>query len=122
MTQSTTVLQTERPPASQQSRGWGATLRRTLRKPQFWFGVTILVPTLIWYWYFAYQPIILAFRIAVVRYQILDPAGSPFVGLDNFRQLFNNPLFLISSATRSPGRFSPLSGCCRSPLASLSAW
>jgi ABC-type sugar transport system permease subunit len=96
MTQSTTVLQTERPPASQQSRGWGATLRRTLRKPQFWFGVTILVPTLIWYWYFAYQPIILAFRIAVVRYQILDPGGSPFVGLDNFRQLFNNPLFLIS--------------------------
>ena len=71
-------------------------MRRTLRKPQFWFGVTVIVPTLIWYWYFAYQPIILAFRIAVVKYQILNPAASPFVGLDNFRQLFNNPLFMIS--------------------------
>lgn len=95
MTQGTTALRTERPPA-RQSRSWGAALRKTLRKPQFWFGVTVLIPTLIWYWYFAYQPIILAFRIAVVKYQMLDPASSPFVGLDNFRQLFNNPLFLIS--------------------------
>ena len=32
----------------------------------------------------------------MVKYQLLDPAGSPFVGLDNFRQLFENPLFLVS--------------------------
>ena len=96
MMQSTSAAVTERQPAARQSRSWGAVVRKTLRKPQFWFGVTVLVPTLIWYWYFAYQPIFLAFRIAVVKYQILDPASSPFVGLDNFRQLFNNPLFLIS--------------------------
>lgn len=75
---------------------WGTTLYKVLRKPQFWFGATIIVPTLIWYWFFAYQPILLALRLAVIKYQMLDPASSPFVGLDNFRQLFQNPLFLIS--------------------------
>jgi multiple sugar transport system permease protein len=77
-------------------RSVGSVIRQTLRKPQFWFGASILIPTLIWYWFFAYQPIILAFRLAVVKYQMLDPANSPYVGLDNFRQLFANPLFLVS--------------------------
>ncbi len=96
MTQSTSVLEPQRPSTAKRPRGWGAAVRKTLRKPQFWFGASVLIPTLIWYWYFAYQPILLAFRLAVVKYQILSPASSPFVGLDNFRQLFNNPLFLIS--------------------------
>jgi multiple sugar transport system permease protein len=78
------------------TRGIGNAIQQTLRKPQFWFGLSIIVPTLVWYWFFAYQPIILAFRLAVVKYQMLDPAASPFVGLDNFRQLFQNPLFLVS--------------------------
>ncbi len=96
MAESTGVLQADRSPAARPSRTWSTVVRKTLRKPQFWFGVSVLVPTLIWYWYFAYQPIVLAFRIAVVKYQVLNPAASPFVGLDNFRQLFDNPLFLIS--------------------------
>ncbi|MBX3012241.1 MAG: sugar ABC transporter permease [Caldilineaceae bacterium] len=96
MTQRAGALESHRPLTVRRSHGIGATIRRILRKPQFWFGVTVIIPTLIWYWFFAYQPIILAFRLAVVKYQILDPAGSPFVGLDNFRQLFANPLFMIS--------------------------
>jgi len=75
-------------------RGWQYQVQRTFRRPQFWFGFTVLVPTLIWYWIFAYRPILNAFRIAVVNYRILDPAGSPFVGLDNFRRLLEQPQFI----------------------------
>lgn len=88
-----TVARAQSPTAS---RGFGYTLRKTLRRPQFWFGLTVLVPTLIWYWLFAYRPILDAFRLAVVRYQILNPAASTFVGLDNFRRLFEHPLFFIA--------------------------
>jgi multiple sugar transport system permease protein len=77
-------------------RSWGQRTSRTLRRPQFWFGFTILVPTLIWYWFFAYRPILQAFRLAVVKYQILNPAASTFVGLDNFRRIFEHPLYLLS--------------------------
>jgi multiple sugar transport system permease protein len=77
-------------------RTWGEKARKTLRRPQFWFGFSLLVPTFVWYWIFAYQPILQAFRLAVVKYQNLDPAASRFVGLDNFRQLFEHPLFFIS--------------------------
>ncbi len=96
MAKGATMLAGGRPLPMKSKRGLGYAVRKTLRKPQFWFGVTIIIPTLLWYWFFAYQPIILAFRLAVVKYQLLDPAGSPFVGLDNFRQLFANPLFLVS--------------------------
>jgi len=71
-------------------------LGRIVRSPQFWFGFVVIVPTLLWYWFFAFRPIITAFRITVVKYRILDPTSSPFVGLGNFRQLFDDPLFLTS--------------------------
>lgn len=96
MAQGATTLESPGRLPVKRTRRMGNLLRQMLRKPQFWFGVSIIIPTLIWYWFFAYQPIILAFRLAVVKYQMLNPAGSPFVGLDNFRQLFANPLFLIS--------------------------
>lgn len=96
MAQGATSLETSGQLTTKRTRSFGSTLRRTLRKPQFWFGLTVLVPTFIWYWFFSYQPIVLAFRLAVVKYQVLDPANSPFVGLDNFRQVMNNPLFWIS--------------------------
>jgi multiple sugar transport system permease protein len=96
MAEGVTTLAGGRQLPIKRTRGIGSAIRQTLRKPQFWFGLSIIVPTVIWYWFFAYQPIILAFRLAVVKYQMLDPAGSPFVGLDNFRQLFENPLFLVS--------------------------
>ncbi|HMN31204.1 MAG TPA: sugar ABC transporter permease [Caldilineaceae bacterium] len=77
-------------------RGWGVQVRRTLRKPQFWFGAFILVPLLAWYIIFGFWPIIRAFRMAVTDYQLLDPAASPFVGLKHFRMLFDYELFWIS--------------------------
>jgi ABC-type sugar transport system permease subunit len=73
-----------------------ALVRKTLRKPQFWFGFAVLVPTAIWYWIFSFRPIFSAFWIAVHRYRVLAPETSPFVGLQNFRDLTANPLFFVS--------------------------
>ena len=67
-----------------------------LRKPQFWFGASIILPTLVWYWMFSFRPIISALRLSVVQYRVLRPEASKFVGLDNFFQLFEHPLFFIS--------------------------
>ena len=77
-------------------RGIVAAARWALRKPQFWFGASIILPTLIWYWMFSFRPILNALRLAVVQYRVLNPAASKFVGLDNFFQLFEHPLFFIS--------------------------
>ncbi len=70
--------------------------RWAVRKPQFWFGASIILPTLIWYWMFSFRPILNALRLALVQYRILNPAASKFVGLDNFYQLFEHPLFFVS--------------------------
>ena len=70
--------------------------RRMLRKPQFWFGLAVLAPLIVWYVWFAFSPILRAFWMAVVEYKILQPDQSPFVGLRHFRMLFEYKLFWIS--------------------------
>jgi len=70
--------------------------RRILRKPQFWFGLAVLAPLIVWYVWFAFSPIVRAFWMAVVEYQILRPEESPFVGLQHFRMLFEYKLFWVS--------------------------
>jgi len=79
---------------SAQRQTFSHTLRKTLRRPQFWFGFSVLVPTLIWYAIFSFGPILEAFWFASVRFQLRDIANSPFIGLDNFRELFANANFL----------------------------
>ncbi len=71
-------------------------VKKTLRKPQFWFGFTMIVPLLIWYWIFSFWPIIQAFRMSTVAYKLLDPTNSPFVGIGNFLKISQHPLFLVS--------------------------
>ena len=84
--------------ASGQAETMGAwfVVKKTLRKPQFWFGFTMIVPLLIWYWIFSFWPIIQAFRMSTVAYKLLDPANSPFVGIGNFLKISQHPLFLVS--------------------------
>lgn len=69
---------------------------KTLRKPQFWFGFTMIAPLLAWYWIFSFRPILQAFRMSTVAYKLLDPANSAFVGLGNFSKIAQHPLFWIS--------------------------
>jgi ABC-type sugar transport system permease subunit len=81
---------------SAQRRGGRMAVRKTLRKPQFWFGLSVLGPTMIWYGIFGLWPVLSAFWISVVNYKLMDPLSSPFVGLDNFHQTFDNFLFPIA--------------------------
>ncbi len=74
----------------------GTTIAKMLRKPQFWFGLMVLLPILAWYTLFAFGPVLRAFWMATVKYNLLTPADSPFVGLQNFRQVFSYPLFWVA--------------------------
>jgi ABC-type sugar transport system permease subunit len=71
-------------------------VRRTLRRPQFWCGALILVPIFAWYVAFAYFPIARGLWLAVVDYDFLTRTNSGFVGLENFRKLFLNPLLVVA--------------------------
>lgn len=61
---------------------------KVLRRPQFRFGLLVLLPILAWYFMFAFRPVVNAFRMALIDYQLLDPANSPWVGLEHFRTIF----------------------------------
>jgi multiple sugar transport system permease protein len=77
-------------------RSLSAAIAKTLRRPQFWFGLLVLLPILAWYALFAFGPVLRAFWMATVKYNLINPAESPFVGLQNFQQVFSYPLFWIS--------------------------
>lgn len=74
----------------------GASFAKVLRKPQFWFGFCVLVPVLAWYLVFAFGPVLRAFWMATVNFNLVHPSESTFVGLQNFRQVFIYPLFWTS--------------------------
>jgi ABC-type sugar transport system permease subunit len=74
----------------------GAAVTKTLHRPQFWFGLIVLVPILVWYAWFSFGPMLRAFWMATVRYNLMDPGSSPFIGLKNFQQVFSYPLFWTS--------------------------
>jgi ABC-type sugar transport system permease subunit len=83
-------------PAAGRRRSIGEAVRRTLRKPQFRFGAITLVPILVWYAVFIFWSVFQGFRLALIHYRIVDPGRSRFVGLDNFRYLFSDPLFPVA--------------------------
>lgn len=76
--------------------GMSASLRRIVRRPQFWFGVTMITPTLIWYFFFAYFPIARGLWLAVVNYDFVTRTNKGFVGLANFQKLLMDPLLFTA--------------------------
>lgn len=83
-------------PSAGRHQSIGERVLKTLRKPQFQFGAVVLIPILIWYAVFVFWSVIQGFRLALIHYRIVDPSRSRFVGLDNFRYLFNDPLFPVA--------------------------
>jgi ABC-type sugar transport system permease subunit len=77
-------------------RNLGSNLAKTLRRPQFWFGFIVLLPILVWYAWFAFGPVLRDFWMATVKYDLMNPQDSKFVGLQNFQQVFSYPLFWIA--------------------------
>jgi ABC-type sugar transport system permease subunit len=96
-------------------RSFSTRLRRTLRYPQFWFGLIVLLPTILYYCVFAFFPILRGLWLAVVDYDFITRQSSHFVGLDNFYSLSLNPLLLI--AARNTVLLGALEFCVSLPLA-----
>jgi len=65
-----------------------SSILKVLRRPQFRFGLAVLVPILAWYMLFLFRPIALSFRMALTDYNLLDPQNSPWVGLEHFHTIF----------------------------------
>ena len=66
-------------------------VKKTLRKPQFWFGFTMILPLLIWYWIFSFGPIIQAFRMSTVAYKLLGPRQQSICRTGQFYQNLSAP-------------------------------
>ena len=73
-----------------------ARIGRVVSRPQFRFAAVVIIPSLIWYTAFVLLPVLQTIQISTLNYRLLDPSKSKFVGLDNFAQLFANPLFPIA--------------------------
>ena len=65
-------------------------------RPQTRFAAVVLIPSILWYSAFVLVPIIQTIQIASLDYQLLNPARSEFVALDNFVELVANPRFGIA--------------------------
>lgn len=82
---------------------WGRRLRRVARNSQLWLGLTVLVPTILWYLAMEAGPILEAFWFAVFHVDISNVSSwidmfqtSQFVGALHFQHLFDptyNPEF-----------------------------
>ena len=76
---SETIL--SRGPAGVPRRNLGPAVLKALRRPQFWFGFFILAPILAWYAWFSLGPVLRAFWMATVQYNLMDPAIKLIRGL-----------------------------------------
>jgi len=94
-------------------RGFAYAIIAVLHRPQFWFGFAILVPLIAWYSAVSFWSVIQAFRIALIHYRLLGPGR--FVGLNNFRDLFSDPLF--GTALKNSAEWGAISVLVGIPLA-----
>lgn len=95
-------------------------VKKVLTKPQFWFGLAVMVPWLVWYIVFLYRPILLGLRISVMKYNAINPDLSRFIGLDNFRNILTYSRFWV--ALRNTVTYSLLQYALSMPLALIVAW
>jgi len=106
--------------SGQANRLFRVRLQRVLRRPQFWFGLVVLLPWAAWYIVFLYRPILMGFWMSVLNYNLLTPAESVFVGLKNFYNVFTYDRFWI--ALQNTVTYSVLQYVLTIPLALLTSW
>lgn len=96
-------------------------VRKVLAKPQFRFGVGVLVPIVAWYVLFSFRPVAQGLRMAVIDYNLLNPDASRFVGLEHFRTILAGyELFWVAS--RNTLAFAAMLNAGMIPLALLLAY
>lgn len=95
-------------------------LRRALARPQFWFGLAVLLPFFAWYVVFFFRPVLLGFWMSVTSYNLLNPAETRFIGLENFKAIFEYERFWI--ALQNTLAYGGLTYLLTMPTALLVAW
>lgn len=96
-------------------------LRKALTRPQFRFGVGVLLPIVAWYVLFSFRPVVQGLRMALIDYNLLNPDASQFVGLEHFRTILTGyELFWI--AARNTLVFAAMLSAAMLPLALLLAY
>jgi ABC-type sugar transport system permease subunit len=81
-----------------QPRGTLHQIRKALMRPQFWFGVMVLLPTLAWYGLFVIGPIVRGLVMALTNQNYLEPDKVRFIGLQNFELVTQHFLFPIATS------------------------
>lgn len=66
-----------------------------LQKEEARAAYLFILPVTLGLLVFTFLPILYAFRVSFQDFQLLSPV-TPFVGLDNYRAILNDPLFFIS--------------------------
>ncbi len=68
------------------------------RKPfnRHWWGLVFVLPVVLYFAVFSIFPVLFGFALSLTDYDLLDPPN--WVGLDNFRALFTDRLFLTAFA------------------------
>jgi len=66
------------------------------RKPinRHWWGLIFVLPGVLYFAVFSIFPVLFGFTLSLTDYDLLDPPN--WVGLDNFRELFSDRLFLTA--------------------------
>jgi ABC-type sugar transport system permease subunit len=95
-------------------------VRRVFARPQFWFGMLVLVPWLVWYSIFEYRPILMGLWMSSLKYNLLNPDKSPFIGLANFINVFTYDRFWI--ALKNTFVYSLASYLISMPIALVISW
>ena len=94
--------------------------RKVLRRPQFWFGLAVLLPSLAWFGYVAFWPIVRGLWLSLDHYQPVNPSMSRFAGFSNFNLLFTDPTFW--TAVKNTLEYAFLVYAVSIPLGLLLAW
>jgi ABC-type sugar transport system permease subunit len=90
-------LSGERVSVTPDRRGTIHQVRKALKRPQFWFGLLVLVPTLAWYALFQFGPIVRGLIMALTNQNLMEPEKTRFIGLQNFRLVTEHFLFPIAT-------------------------
>ena len=70
--------------------------RLTYETQKRWLGIIFSLPALVLLFIFLILPVILAFSYSFMDYNMLNPDGKEFTGLDNYMRLFQDAIFLTS--------------------------
>jgi ABC-type sugar transport system permease subunit len=95
-------------------------IRRVLKRPQLWFGLAVMIPWFVFYVVVAYRPIFMGLWMSVLKYKLLNPSASEFIGIRNFQNVLSYERFWI--ALKNSATYAVFQYGLTMPLALLISW